>query len=123
MTAIVERSSGRGWSSALVVMGLALAALIMLLLLPAPACADGGDLFVQHCAGCHVHGGNIIRRGRTLKLAALERQGLASSEAIAAIAANGLGQMGGYAAVLGEEGTQQVADFVWQQAQLGWPKG
>jgi cytochrome c6 len=102
-----------------------LAALLVLgslLLLPGAALADGAELFGQHCAGCHVNGGNIIRRGRTLRLQALERQGLDSSAAIAAIAADGLGQMSGYGAVLGEQGVQQVADFVWQQAQLGWPR-
>ena len=83
---------------------------------------NGAALFSQHCAGCHVNGGNIIRRGKTLKLAALERQGLASAEAIATIAANGVGQMGGYGPVLGEPGVEQVAAYVWQQAQAGWPK-
>jgi len=89
---------------------------------PAPVRADGAQLFTQHCAGCHVNGGNIIRRGRTLKLAALERQGLASSEAIARIASGGLGQMSGYGEQLGENGAAEVAEWVWQQAQLGWPK-
>ena len=88
-----------------------------------PASGDtGAALFGQHCAGCHVNGGNIIRRGKTLKLAALERQGLASADAIAAIAAQGVGQMGGYGAVLGEPGVEQVAAYVWEQAQAGWPK-
>ena len=88
-----------------------------------PASGDSGAaLFGQHCAGCHVNGGNIIRRGKTLKLAALERQGLASADAIAAIAAQGVGQMGGYGAVLGEPGVEQVAAYVWEQAQAGWPK-
>lgn len=89
---------------------------------PAPVMADGAQLFTQHCAGCHVNGGNIIRRGKTLKLAALERQGLASSEAIARIAAGGVGQMSGYGAQLGDQGVEEVAAWVWQQAQLGWPK-
>ena len=83
---------------------------------------SGAALFGQHCAGCHVNGGNIIRRSKTLKLAALERQGLASADAIAAIAAQGVGQMGGYGAVLGEPGVEQVAAYVWEQAQAGWPK-
>ncbi len=90
--------------------------------MPAPAWADGAQLFTQHCAGCHVNGVNIIRRGKTLKLAALERQGLGSSDAIARIAAGGLGQMSGYGEQLGEQGVVEVADWVWQQAQLGWPK-
>ena len=100
--------------------------LLLVLVLPlcsvSPARADGAELFSQHCAGCHLNGGNIIRRGKTLRLAALERQGLASPEAIAAIARNGVGQMSGYGAVLGDAGVEQVADWVWQQAQLGWPK-
>ena len=79
-----------------------------LLLAPAQAHADGNALFQLHCAGCHVNGGNIIRRGKTLKLAALERQGMA--------------QMSGYGAVLGEQGTAEVAAWVWQQALADWPK-
>ena len=89
---------------------------------PAHAAADGAALFEAHCVGCHLNGGNIIRRGKTLKLAALERQGVASQEAIAAIAAQGQGQMSGYAEALGEDGVQQVAEWVWQQSQAGWPK-
>ena len=88
----------------------------------APA-ADGAELFANHCAGCHVNGGNIIRRGKNLHLAALERNGIDAPERIAVIAAAGQGQMSGYAAVLGEGGAEAVAAYVWQQAQLDWPKG
>jgi cytochrome c6 len=45
----------------------------------------GSSLFGAHCAGCHLQGGNIIRRGKTLKMAALERNGITSPDAIAAI--------------------------------------
>ncbi|MFM7361698.1 MAG: c-type cytochrome [Cyanobium sp.] len=89
---------------------------------PVLAAPAGADLFEAHCAGCHVNGGNIIRRGKTLRLAALERQGVASEAAIAAIAAGGAGQMSGYAGVLGEEGVAAVAAWVWQQAQSDWPR-
>lgn len=91
---------------------------------PAPAlaaAADGARLFEASCAGCHPHGGNIIRRGRTLKLEALQRRGLDSQAAIAAIAAGGVGQMSGYGAVLGDDGVESVAAWVWQQAAAGWP--
>jgi cytochrome c6 len=100
----------------------AVAVVMALLLWPGMARADGAQLFELHCAGCHVNGGNIIRRGKTLKLAALERENRASEAAIAAIAAAGVGQMSGYGAVLGEEGTAEVAAWVWQQALAGWPK-
>ncbi|MCP9848464.1 c-type cytochrome [Cyanobium sp. Morenito 9A2] len=83
----------------------------------------GASLFANHCAACHVNGGNIIRRSRTLKLKALEGRGLASPEAIAAVAANGLGQMGGYAEVLGPGGPEAVGAWVWQQAQNAWIQG
>ena len=86
------------------------------------ALEEGGSLFSAHCAGCHLQGGNIIRRGKTLKLAALERNGVASPEAIAAVAATGVGQMGGYAGSLGEGGPEAVAAWVWQQALYGWPR-
>jgi len=89
---------------------------------PVLAAPSGAELFEAHCAGCHVNGGNIIRRGKTLRLAALERQGVASEAAIAAIAAAGVGQMSGYAGVLGEEGVAAVAAWVWQQAQADWPR-
>ena len=103
-----------------------LALLLVVLLawwpLPAQASPDGALLFDNHCAGCHIHGGNIIRRGKTLQLGALERQGLASPEAIARVATAGIGQMGGYAASLGDGGPEAVAAYVWQQAQAGWPR-
>lgn len=102
-----------------------LAALLVGLAMPAPlqAAPDGERLFETNCAGCHLNGGNIIRRGKTLRMAALTRQGVASEAAIAAIAANGVGQMSGYAGVLGEDGVEAVAAWVWQQARADWPRG
>ncbi|MEI6828614.1 MAG: c-type cytochrome [Synechococcaceae cyanobacterium ELA445] len=84
---------------------------------------NGAQLFENHCAACHRNGGNIIRRSRTLKLGALERRGLASPEAIAGIAASGIGQMGGYADRLGPGGAEAVGAWVWQQAQNAWIQG
>jgi cytochrome c6 len=88
-----------------------------------PSLSGGERLFAAHCVGCHINGGNIVSRGRTLKLAALERQGLASPEAIATIAAEGRGRMSGYGLVLGEGGAEMVGEWVWRQAQAGWPRG
>ena len=83
----------------------------------------GAVLFEQHCAACHIHGGNIIRRGRTLRMNALQKRGIASPEAIAAIAREGIGQMGGYAQVLGSGGDVAVANWIWEQAQNAWIQG
>ncbi|MCS5705840.1 MAG: c-type cytochrome [Cyanobacteriota bacterium] len=96
----------------------------LVVLWPQPAwAADGAQLFENHCVGCHINGGNIIRRGKTLKLAALQRNGIDGPEDIAAIAAGGIGQMSGYAEALGEGGPAAVGLWVWQQAEAGWPKG
>lgn len=89
---------------------------------PPPLEGTGARLFAQHCVGCHVNGGNILRRGKTLRLAALRRAGLEGPEAVARVAAGGQGQMGGYGAVLGPEGTTAVGAWVWEQALADWPK-
>ena len=101
----------------------AVAVVMALLLWPGMARADGAQLFELHCAGCHVNGGNIIRRGQTLKLEALERHGIDGPAGILEIAVAGRGQMAGYGAVLGETGAEAVAAYVWQQALLDWPRG
>ena len=84
---------------------------------------NGAVLFGQHGAGCQLNGGNIIRRGKNLKLATLQRQGLNSTDAIANIARNGIGQMSGYSDQLGEGGDQLVAAWILEQAQKAWIQG
>ncbi len=81
---------------------------------------SGEHLFKKHCAACHVNGGNIIRRGKTLKLAALKRNGLDDPEAIARVARNGIGIMSGYEKDLGDSGAQEVANYVLKEAQKAW---
>ena len=110
-------------------MPLVLLALVVLVFWPKTAWAgalsgdlSGAQLFQNHCAGCHVNGGNILRRSKTLKLAALERNGITTPAEIAAIVVQGRGQMSSYAAVLGDGGAEAVANYVWAQAQKGWPK-
>ena len=85
--------------------------------------SPGAALFKQHCAGCHINGGNIIRRGKNLKLKTLERDDLATVTAISTIAREGRGQMSGYADVLGADGDQLVAEWVLMQAQNAWTQG
>ena len=84
--------------------------------------AQGGRLFANTCAGCHLNGGNIVRRDRTLKLKALQRRGIDGPEAIARIAAEGIGRMDGYAKVLGPDGPEKVGAWVWKQALENWPR-
>ncbi len=83
----------------------------------------GEHLFVKHCAGCHINGGNIIRRNKTLKLKDLHKNGIDTPEAIAKIAREGIGSMSGYKDVLGEKGEEIVAKWVWDQSQNAWIQG
>jgi len=107
-----------GWLAVLLALVLS-----WLILWPRPAWgADGSALFQQHCVGCHANGGNIIRRGKTLRLAALRRAGLDSAADVARVAALGQGQMGGYGQVLGPGGPEAVGAWVWEQALADWPK-
>ena len=83
--------------------------------------ADSGkDLFKNNCAGCHINGGNIIRRSKNLKLSSLKRNNIDNPKAIAKIARQGIGIMSGYKDKLGDNGDQIVANWVWEQAQKAW---
>ncbi len=83
----------------------------------------GESLFKHNCAGCHINGGNIIRRSKNLKISSLKRNGIDNPEAIAKIARQGVGLMSGYEIELGDNGDQIVANWVWEQAQKAWVQG
>ena len=83
----------------------------------------GENLFIENCSGCHVNGGNIIRRNKTLKISALKRNGLDNPEAIAKVARIGIGSMSGYEEVLGKGGDKIVANWIWEQSQKAWVQG
>ncbi len=80
----------------------------------------GTNIFKNHCAGCHLNGGNIIRRSKNLKISSLKRNGIDNPEAIAKIARKGIGIMNGYEDELGDNGDQIVANWIWEQAQKAW---
>ena len=80
----------------------------------------GENIFKNHCAGCHINGGNIIRRSKNLKISSLRRNGIDSPQAIAEIARKGIGIMDGYEKQLGENKDQIVAKWIWEQAQNAW---
>lgn len=80
----------------------------------------GVQLFELHCAGCHAQGGNIVRRGKTLKLKALQRYKMDSTAAIAEIVAQGKGNMSAYQDRLSPAEIQAVADYVLEQANQDW---
>lgn len=54
------------------------------------------QLFDLHCAGCHAHGGNIVRRGKNLKLRTLQRYQIDSVAAIADLITHGKNNMSAF---------------------------
>ncbi|MBD2211781.1 c-type cytochrome [Nostoc linckia FACHB-104] len=90
---------------------------------PSASAADtvnGAQIFDVHCAGCHINGGNIIRRGKTLKKKALKKYGMDSLEAISSIVTNGKNNMSAYKDRLTPEQIQDVAAYVLEQSEKDW---
>lgn len=81
---------------------------------------EGKTIFQSNCAGCHAHGGNIIRRGKSLKKRALKRNGYESIADVYQIVTQGKGNMSAYAERLTPEEIDIVSRYVLQQAEQGW---
>ena len=82
--------------------------------------ATGAKIFSVQCAGCHINGSNIIRRGKNLKIKALKKYQMDSIEAISSIVTNGKNNMSPYKDRLTEQEIQDVAAYVLEQAEKGW---
>jgi cytochrome c6 len=89
---------------------------------PALASPDGALLFENNCAGCHVNGGNIVRRGKNLKLKTLQKNGVDSVEAIAQLVTQGKGLMSAYGDRLTAEEIAIVSQYVLERSQQDWKK-
>jgi cytochrome c6 len=85
-----------------------------------PVVPPPAALFETNCAGCHLHGGNIIRRGKTLKLNALVKNGYDTTETIAELITHGKGNMSAYQERLSATEIQSLAAYVLEQAQQNW---
>ncbi|MFB8790901.1 MAG: c-type cytochrome [Potamolinea sp.] len=83
--------------------------------------ANGAKIFSIQCAGCHINGGNIVRRGKTLKQKALKRNGVDNLEAIATLVANGKNNMSAYKDRLTTQEIEDVSAYVLEQAAKNWP--
>lgn len=81
---------------------------------------NGGEVFSANCAGCHISGGNIIRRGKNLKKNTLKRYKMDSLEAIINIVTNGKNNMSAYQERLTSEEIENVAAYVLEQAEKNW---
>lgn len=82
----------------------------------------GATVFEAQCVGCHINGGNIIRRGKTLKLNALQKAHLDTEAAIADLVTHGKNNMSAYGDRLSESEIADVAAYVLERAQNNWKK-
>ncbi|MDJ0725299.1 MAG: c-type cytochrome [Prochloraceae cyanobacterium] len=82
--------------------------------------AEGAKIFKVECAGCHPNGGNIIRRGKNLKLRALHRNKVDSIASISALVANGKNNMSAYGDRLSATEIDNVSAYVLKMAENNW---
>ena len=83
---------------------------------------NGAKVFKANCAGCHVNGGNIVRRGKNLKMKALHRHKVDTLEAIESLVTNGKGIMSAYGDKLTQQEIADVSAYVLQRAEQNWQK-
>lgn len=81
---------------------------------------SAAKIFEVNCAGCHPHGGNIIRRSKNLKQKALQKNHLDSQEAIVDLVIHGKNNMSAFGEKLSETEIKKVSSYVLQQAVTGW---
>jgi cytochrome c6 len=81
---------------------------------------NGAKIFNIQCAGCHLNGGNIIRRNKTLKLKALQRNNVDSLDKIIALVNNGKGNMSAFKERLTSQEIENVATYILEQAANNW---
>jgi cytochrome c6 len=82
--------------------------------------ANGATIFQTECAACHQGGGNIIRRGKNLKLKTLERNHVETITAIQGLVTQGKGNMSAYGDRLTTVEITAVSEYVLAQAEQGW---
>jgi cytochrome c6 len=82
--------------------------------------SQGAKIFEVQCAGCHPNGNNIIRRSKTLKLKALQRNKIDSIEAIEQLVMYGKNNMSAYQERLTSAEITAVASYVLTQAENNW---
>ena len=83
--------------------------------------AEGTQVFKANCAACHALGTNRIIVGKNLQKNALEKYDMYSQEAIVYQVTNGKNAMPPFGNRLTTEEIESVADYVLEQADLGWP--
>ncbi|MCM1983179.1 cytochrome c6 PetJ [Lyngbya confervoides] len=91
---------------------------------PADAAGDpdtGMKIFTANCAACHAGGNNLVISSKNLRKKTLESYGMYSAEAIQYQIIHGKNAMPAFGSRLSGTDVENVAAYVLQQADLGWP--
>lgn len=83
---------------------------------------NGAEIFKANCAACHAGGGNIVRRGKNLRLKTLHKRKVDTEDAIATLVTNGKGIMSAYGDKLTPEEIANVSAYVLQRAEANWKR-
>lgn len=82
--------------------------------------AHGKQVFSSNCVACHLGGGNVVDGSKTLSKADLEKNQMASVEAIQRQVTNGKSAMPMFKGRLTDADIEDVANYVLDQAGKGW---
>nr|YP_009332599.1 cytochrome c553 [Membranoptera weeksiae]AHZ94613.1 cytochrome c553 [Membranoptera weeksiae] len=80
----------------------------------------GQEIFSQNCSACHVGGQNVIVPERTLEKETLEKFSMYDIKAITNQVTKGKNSMPAFGDRLSDEEIQNVANYVFNQSELGW---
>ncbi|MCD2451244.1 c-type cytochrome [Methylicorpusculum oleiharenae] len=81
---------------------------------------SANEVFDKNCASCHKGGGNIMNPAKTLMKDSLDKNGVATVDAVKAIVTNGKAPMPAFKASLDEKQIESVSAYVIEQAGKGW---
>lgn len=82
--------------------------------------AAGKAVFAANCNACHLGGKNVVNPAKTLAKGDLDKNGLNSVEAIVKQVTNGKGAMPAFKGRLKADQIENVAAYVFEQAEKGW---
>jgi cytochrome c6 len=81
---------------------------------------NGAKVFAANCASCHVGGGNVVNRSKTLSQADLTKYGMNSLDKVIVQVTNGKPPMPSFKSRLTADQIEDVASYVLDKAASGW---
>lgn len=81
---------------------------------------NGAKVFSANCASCHMGGGNVVNRSKSLSQADLTKYGMNSLDKVIAQVTNGKPPMPAFKGRLTTAQIEDVANYVLEKAAGGW---